>query len=57
MIQRYAKLLEVLVGQARKDLAVNVVRGEHCRILDQAKTLEPLANIVHNRHPRVADRS
>lgn len=55
MIQRYAKLLEVLLSQARKDLAVDVVRGEHCRVLDQAETLEPLANIVHSRHPWVVD--
>ncbi len=46
MTQGQAQVFQIVVGKVRKYLEVNIIVGERPRILAEAKSFEPLSNIV-----------
>jgi hypothetical protein len=52
MTERQAEFLEILVGQGRENVDVDIVGGKQIGILAEAMPSEPLADIVHKAPPR-----
>ena len=49
--EREPELLQVLVGQVRQDLAVNVVLGKDRPVPAEPQPFEPLVDVAHGRAP------
>jgi hypothetical protein len=49
--EREPELLQVLVGQVRQDLAVDVVLGKDRPVAAEAQPFEPLVDVAHGRAP------
>ena len=49
--EREPELLQVLVGQVRQDLAVNVVLGKDRPVAAEPQPFEPLVDVAHGRAP------
>ena len=47
MAQRDAHLLEVMIGEIGKDVQIDIVFLEHCRIAFESQSGEPLLQIGH----------
>ena len=56
MPERNTELLEIDLGQLRKDIGVDFTRAKECLVLSEAETSEPTPDI-HGRTPRAPDGS
>src|SRR5215475_14581299 len=50
MPERDSDFLEVLVGQIAENARINVVVGKTLRVLPEAKSAEPIRNLLHCGH-------
>jgi hypothetical protein len=50
VLERNAKVFEMLIGQVGENGPINVVLGEPLRVLGHAEFFEPICNLLHGGH-------